>query len=150
MNYRVMTIEDYDEIYKMWMSCKGMGFNDVDDSREGIEKYLIRNPNTSFVAECDTDCGKIITGAIMCGHDGRRGIIQHTCVHPDFRHMHVGENLVSHALDALRAEKISKVLLVAFKHNDVANVFWEKQGFTLREDLNYRNLCLVDLVRIDT
>lgn len=150
MNYRIMTINDYEEVYKMWMSCKGMGFNDVDDSKEGIERYLNRNPNTSFVAECDTDCGKIITGAILCGHDGRRGIIQHTCVHPDYRHKHIGENLVECAINALKAEKISKVLLVAFKRNEVANSFWEKQGFTLREDLNYRNRALVNLIRHDT
>lgn len=150
MEYRVMTIDDYEEVYKMWMSCKGMGFNDVDDSKEGIKKYLDRNPNTSFVAEKTTTCGKIICGAILCGNDGRRGIIHHTCVHPDFRHQHIGEKLVEAALDALRKEKISKVLLVAFKHNDGANAFWEKQGFTVREDLNYRNRCLVDLVRMDT
>ncbi|MCQ2515661.1 MAG: GNAT family N-acetyltransferase [Saccharofermentans sp.] len=150
MNYRLMTIDDYDEVYKMWMSCKGMGFNDVDDSKEGIKRYLDRNPNTSFVAERLTCCGKIITGAILCGHDGRRGIIQHTCVHPDYRHQGIGEELVAHALEALKAEQISKVLLVAFKHNDGANAFWEKQGFTLREDLNYRNKALIDLVRIDT
>ena len=150
MNIRIMTIEDYDEVYKMWMSCKGMGFNDVDDSKEGIERYLNRNPDTSFVAECNNECGKIITGAILCGHDGRRGIIQHTCVHPDYRHQHIGEELVEAALNALRKHQISKVLLVAFKRNEAANAFWEKQGFTLREDLNYRNRALVDLIRIDT
>lgn len=150
MNYRVMTIEDYDELYKMWMSCKGMGFNDVDDSREGIASYLQRNPNTSFIAETESDCGKIITGAIMCGHDGRRGIIHHTCVHPNYRHQGIGEKLVMHALEALKAEKISKVLLLTFKRNEGANAFWEKQGFTVREDINYRNRALIDLIRIDT
>ncbi len=150
MKYRLMTIDDYDEVYKMWMSCKGMGFNDVDDSKEGIKRYLDRNPNTSFVSERLTCCGKIITGAILCGHDGRRGIIQHTCVHPNYRHQGIGEELVAHALEALKTEKISKVLLVAFKHNEGANAFWEKQGFTVREDLNYRNKALIDLVRIDT
>lgn len=150
MNIRLMTIDDYEEVYKMWMSCKGMGFNDVDDSKEGIKKYLDRNPNTSFVAEQLTCCGKMITGAILCGHDGRRGIIQHTCVHPDFRHQGIGEQLVDAALNSLKEDKISKVFLVAFKYNEGANAFWEKQGFTIREDLNYRNLCLVDLVRIDT
>lgn len=150
MNIRIMTIDDYEEIYKLWMSCKGMGFNNVDDTKEGIERYLNRNPKTSFVAEELTCCGKIIVGAIMAGHDGRRGIIQHTCVHPDFRHQHIGEKLVKVSLDALKEEKISKVFTVAFKYNDGANAFWEKQGFMTREDLNYRDFCLVDLIRIDT
>ncbi len=150
MKIRLMTIEDYDEVYKMWMSCKGMGFNDIDDSREGIKKYLDRNPTTCFVAERLTCCGKIIDGAILCGHDGRRGMIHHTCVRPDYQHQGIGEQLVEAALNALREENISKVFLLAFKHNEGANKFWEKQGFTVREDVNYRNLCLVDLVRIDT
>jgi len=42
MKIRLMTIEDYDAVYALWMSCKGMGLNDVDDSREGIDKYLQR------------------------------------------------------------------------------------------------------------
>ena len=47
---RVMTIDDYDKVYNLWMACKNMGFNNLDDSREGINKYLKRNPSTCFVA----------------------------------------------------------------------------------------------------
>lgn len=46
---------------------------------------------------------------------------------------------VSLVLDALKKEEINKVLLVTFKKNEGGNAFWESQGFTLREDLNYRN-----------
>ena len=52
-------------------------------------------------------------------------------------------------LDALKKEGINKVLLVAFKKNEGGNAFWESQGFTLREDLNYRNKTLVEMIRID-
>ena len=63
--------------------------------------------------------------------------------------MGIGKKLVNLALDALEEEEINKVLLVAFKKNDTGNAFWESQGFTLREDLNYRNKALVQMVRID-
>ena len=43
---RVMKKSDYDKVYELWMSCRNMGFNNLDDSREGIEKYLDRNPST--------------------------------------------------------------------------------------------------------
>ena len=86
MEIRKMTINDYDEVYKLWMSSKNMGFNDVDDSREGIEKYLRRNPDTSFVAFADGE----LAGVILGGHDGRRGLIHHLCVHPGFRRMKQG------------------------------------------------------------
>lgn len=144
MDYRLMTIEDYEEAYSLWILC-GNGLNDKDDSREGIEKYLKRNPATSFVAVCENK----VVGVILCGHDGRRGIIQHACVSPDFRRLGIGSKLVSLAMEALKAEGISKVLLVAFKKNAGGNAFWEEEGFTLRDDLNYRNKALTDLVRID-
>ena len=144
MTIRKMKIEDYDALYAMWVAC-GNGLNNLDDSREGIEKYLKRNPETSFVAEENG----VISGAILCGHDGRRGIIQHMCVSPQFRRRGIGHKLVKRALSALKAEGINKVLLVAFKANALGNAFWEAEGFTLRDDLNYRNLALTDMVRLD-
>ena len=144
IKYRLMTIEDYEQAYALWILC-GNGLNDKDDSREGIEKYLKRNPTTSFVAVCDEK----IVGVLLCGHDGRRGIIQHACVSPDFRRFGIGKKLVELGLDALKDEGITKVRLVAFKKNEGGNAFWESQGFTLREDLNYRNKALTELVRID-
>jgi ribosomal protein S18 acetylase RimI-like enzyme len=139
-----MTIDDYGEAYDLWIKC-GNGLNDKEDSREGIDKYLKRNPSTSFVASCDEKA----VGVILCGHDGRRGIIQHACVAPEFRRFGIGSKLVELALDALKAEGINKVLLVAFKKNEGGNRFWESQGFTLRDDLNYRNKALAEMVRID-
>ncbi len=73
-----MTIDDYDAVYACWMSCTGMGLNTIDDSRDGIAKYLARNPTTCFVDERD---GRI-TGVIIAGHDGRRGYIYHTAISP--------------------------------------------------------------------
>ena len=144
IDYRLMNIEDYDEAYALWLEC-GNGLNDKDDSREGIAKYLVRNPKTSFVAVCE---GKVV-GVILCGHDGRRGIIQHACVSPAHRREGIGGKLVDLALGALKDEGINKVLLVAFKKNAGGNAFWESEGFTLREDLNYRNKALTEMVRID-
>ena len=144
LEYRLMTIDDYEAAYDLWIKC-GNGLNNKDDSREGIEKYLKRNPSTSYVAVLNGN----VVGVVLCGHDGRRGIIQHACVSPDCRRMGIGKKLVDLALDALKEEGINKVLLVAFKKNEGGNAFWESQGFTLREDLNYRNKALAEMIRID-
>ena len=144
ITYRLMTIDDYQQAYALWIEC-GNGLNDKDDSRDGIDKYLKRNPTTSYVAVCEGD----VVGVILCGHDGRRGIIQHACVSPKHRREGIGGKLVELALAALKEEGINKVLLVAFKKNLGGNAFWESQGFTLREDLNYRNKALAEMVRID-
>jgi N-acetylglutamate synthase len=146
MNIRPMTISDYDALYRLWTTTPGMGLNDIDDSREGISRYLTRNPDTSFVAEQN---GAII-GAIMCGHDGRRGMIHHTVVVKAEQHKGIGSALVDAALEALKKEGITKVQLVAFTHNENGNIFWESKGFTSRQDLIYRNKALCELVRIDT
>lgn len=146
MEIRELTINDYEEIYELWMSTPGMGLNDIDDSREGIDKYLKRNPNTCFAAVVS---GKI-AGVILSGHDGRRGYISHTAVSIANRNKGIGSELVDTALKALKDEGIHKVALVVFKHNDIGNTFWERKGFTAREDLNYRNKALADLKRIDT
>jgi ribosomal protein S18 acetylase RimI-like enzyme len=141
-----MTADDYDAVWALWMSCKNMGFNDLDDSRAGIGRYLRRNPTTCLVAET----GDALAGAILAGHDGRRGYIYHLAVSEEYRRQGVASALVERALEALRAEGIHKVALVAFKYNEDGNAFWERQGFAVREDLNYRNRALTQMRRIDT
>ncbi len=146
MEIRNMQIDDYDGVYTIWLSCPGMGLNNLDDSREGIAKYLSRNPNTCFVA-VEQNC---IIEAILTGHDGRRGYISHTAVSPAHQRKGVGTQLVKAALNALKEQGINKVNLVAFARNEKGNAFWESMGFTQRTDLIYRNRTLVDMVRIDT
>ena len=146
INYRVMTIDDYDAVYNLWINTPGMGLNSTDDSRDGIEKYIKRNPTTSFVAEHD---GRVV-GVIMAGHDGRRGYIHHTAVLPAYQKCGMAKKLVNCAMTALEAEGIHKVALVAFEKNGIGNGFWEHLGFTRRDDLVYRNKNIHEIHRIDT
>ena len=146
MQIHTMKITDYEKVYALWMSCKNMGFNDIDDSKEGIARFLERNPNTSFVAMENDE----LLGIILGGHDGRRGYIYHMSVAENHRKKGIGSALVEKCLESFKNEKISKVALLVFKYNETGNAFWEKQGFILREDVNYRNIGLRELVRIDT
>lgn len=137
---KLLTIDDYDEIYSLWDAVEQSrrALNPVDDTREGIERYMKRNPNTCFGAVSD---GKIV-GVILTGHDGRRALVHHLCVHPDFRRLGIAETLVSTAEKALKEEGIQKIIGFVYKNNDPANAFWESQGYTLRTNLNYRNKSL--------
>jgi ribosomal protein S18 acetylase RimI-like enzyme len=130
---RVMVPEDWYGIAAVWENHEGT--NPVDDTPEGLAKYLRRNPTTSFVA---VDGDRII-GTILAGHDGRRGIFHHVSVLSEYQKQGVGKMLVDAAMKALRAEGINKVLLVVFDHNKNGNEFWEHMGFTTRPDLIYRN-----------
>lgn len=111
MLIRKMTINDYDSVYSLWMSCAGMGLNNLDDSKSGIDKFIKRNPDTCFVAE--KNC--IIVGTVMAGNDGRRGYIYHTAVHPDYRKHGIAKKLVDNAMNELSKLGINKVALVVFE-----------------------------------
>lgn len=141
-----MNISDYEKVYAIWISCKGMGLNNLDDSREGIERFLLRNPETCFVAEAD----ETVVGVIMSGHDGRRGYIYHTAVLPEYRNRGIAAKLVENAMSAMKNAGINKVALVVFDRNEGGNAFWEKMGFAVREDLVYRNKNITEMTRIDT
>lgn len=146
MVIRNMTLEDYDGVYDLWIHTPGMGLNNLDDSKAGIERYLKRNPATCFVAEMK---GNII-GVILSGHDGRRGFIHHTAITLEYRKKGIATSLLKYAMEALKQEGINKVALVAFEKNETGNSFWEKQGFTKRDDLIYRNKNIQELKRMDT
>lgn len=150
VSIRLVTISDYDALYSLWCSTEQSrrALNTVDDSREGIERYLKRNPTTCFLAESKDGSGDAdeIVGVILSGHDGRRGIIHHMCVHPSYRREGIAHALVQKAEEALKSEGINKIFGLVFKDNDVANAFWEKQGYTLRTNLNYRNKSLNESV----
>ena len=155
---RVMTEEDYDKVYELWMSIHGFGIRSIDDSREGISRFLKRNPTTSVVAsvrgrengeqmsgkQMDSEQmgSEQIVGAILCGHDGRRGCLYHVCVREDCRKQGIGKAMVVACMRALQAEQINKVSLIAFKNNSIGNQFWKGAEWCYREDLNYYDFTL--------
>ena len=146
MQIRKMLFSDYDNVYNLWLNTPGMGLNTIDDSRKGIEKYMIRNPNTCFVAEKDGE----IVGVILSGHDGRRGLIYHMAVKASERGQGVGNDLLDHAMGALNNEGITKVYVIIFKNNAAGNAFWEKRGFAIPEESLYRAKEIIPLEHMDT
>lgn len=137
---RIMKEEDYEAVHDLWMDIEGLGIRSIDDSKEGVIRFLRRNPTTSVVAE-DKATGRII-GAILCGHDGRIGTLYHVCVEKEFRRHGVGRSMAVFAMKALQEEQITKVSLIAFRKNGGGNAFWKSVGWTLREDLNYYDFVL--------
>jgi ribosomal protein S18 acetylase RimI-like enzyme len=127
---REMDILDYDLIYGLWQASEGIGLSDA-DSKEGIKRFLERNPGLSFVA-CD---GEEIVGAALCGHDGRRGYIHHLVVCQSHRKQGIGKSLVGRCMYALMQIGIAKCHLFVFDDNQDAIKFWSKVGWTERVEL---------------
>lgn len=126
----VMGPGDFDEVEFLWRASPGVGLYPGDD-RESIARFLERNPGLSFVARD----GDRTVGAVLCGHDGRRGYITHLAVAPSHRREGIGERLVERCLAALRREGIEKAHLFVFEHNMGARAFWRRLGWHERGDL---------------
>ena len=133
MEIRKMTIADYEAVYRLWTNTDGMGLRSIDDSREGIEKFLNKNPNTNFVAENE---GEVI-GVILSVNDGRRGFIYHTAVSTSHRGKKIGKALLNNVYAAMKEEGINKMGLLIYTNNDNGNAFWIAQDWVNRSDLYY-------------
>jgi ribosomal protein S18 acetylase RimI-like enzyme len=130
-----MKLSDYEEAFKLWSDTDGMGLRSLDDSKEGIKKFLDRNPTTNFCLRVEGN----IVGLILSGHDGRRAYIYHAVVDSNYRGKGYGKMLLNKVINAMKKESINKIGLVVYKNNEIGNEFWNAQDFVLREDLNYRN-----------
>ena len=146
MDIRLMRIEDYDETWGLWIHTKEMALNNLDDSREGIRKFLRRNPSTCFVAKEEQK----IVGVILAGNDGRRGYIYHLAVLEEARRKKIATKLLNAALEGLKKEGITEVAVQAKRSNECGNLFWEEENFDPREDLVYRCKNLIEIYRIET
>lgn len=130
--------DDYEKVYAMWTQAEGIGMRSLDDSKAGIGKFLRRNPSTCFVYEAEGE----IVGVILGGHDGRRGLIYHALVHPDFRGRGIGKALEGAVCEAMRKEGIHRIAIVVKRTNESGATFWRKQGWEERDDLIYFNKSL--------
>lgn len=135
---RAMVPEDYDRVRKLWMSIKGFAIRSIDDSREDVERFIRRNPETSVVAVM----GDRIVGSILCGHDGRQASFYHVCVSKSCRRQGIGTKMVIYCMNALKEQQINKIALIAFTKNDAGNAFWKQIGWTCRPDCNYYEFAL--------
>ncbi len=135
---RPMRETDYEEVHQLWMTIQGFGIRSLDDSREDVNRFIERNPETSVVAVSE---GKIV-GSILCGSDGRQGTLYHVCVAAPFRRLGIGRQMVGYCMKALREMGINKVSLVAFTRNQVGNAFWKGIGWQKREDFYYYDFIL--------
>ena len=137
---KVMTINDYEELFELWINTPNMGLRSLDDSKEGISCFLKRNPNTNFVAYED----RRLVGAILCGHDGRRGYIYHTAVLPDYRGRGIASGLVKSSVAALQAEGITRVCLNVMETNEQGKKFWISNGWERKDILGFYSKAITD------
>ena len=128
---REMTSEDILAVLNMWRDMEDIWLDEDCDSADGLARYLLRNPSLSFVAH-DND---ILIGAVLCGHDCRRGYLHHLAVIKSYRRMGVGVALTESCLAALAKQGIPKCNIFLFSENVKGKQFWERTGWKMRKDL---------------
>ena len=136
---RCFRIEDQDAVVALWRRTEGVGLSES-DTRRAIAAFLRRNPRFSFVAEKD---GRIV-GAVLCGHDGRRGYLHHLAVAKRHRQHGIGRRLVDACLAKLRRAGIQKCNIFIFAANTAGMKFWTHIGWELRTELHLMQIRLND------
>ena len=126
-----MTIEDYDAVMALWQDTPGLCLNDS-DTREGIAAFLERNPGLSVVARVG---GKLV-GAVLCGHDGRRGYLHHMAVAENWRGDGIGSAMADACLAGLLRQGIRECKIFKLSTNSGAEQFWLKRGWLMRDNLH--------------
>jgi len=134
-----METEDFDAVLSLWRGSEGLTMRDV-DAPDALARFLERNPGLSFVARVGGEIG----GAVLCGHDGRRGYLHHLAVAPVRRRQGLGTALVERCLSALREAGIGKCHLFVLVDNEAGIAFWERNGWFLRTDFHTMSRILFD------
>jgi len=125
-----MVPSDYEAVYKLWQVTEGVGLGES-DSEHAICRYLARNEGLSLVARAQGE----IVGAVLCGHDGRRGYLHHLAVDKRFRGRGYGKQLVEKCLTQLRELRIEKCNIFVYSTHQEGQAFWAGLGWMRRVDL---------------
>jgi N-acetylglutamate synthase len=125
-----MTAHDLDTVLALWSQTEGVGLNES-DSPEQLRAYLVRNPGLSLVVRDDN----LLVGAVLCGHDGRRGYLHHLAVIPEYRKRGLGRQIVEVCLASLTGIGIQKCNIFLYADNELGERFWTRCGWSQRSDL---------------
>lgn len=130
LTFAAMSIADYDEVIAFWRGQEGIGLNES-DSHEQIARFLEHNPGMSLVVRD----GRQLVGAVLSGHDGRRGYLYHLAVDPAYRQQGLGRQIVARCLREFHRLGLHKCNINVFGANDAGQAFWKRIGFAGRQDL---------------
>ena len=128
--YQAFSIEHIPLALELWESTDHIGLSSADEP-EALTRYLARNPGFSFVALAAGE----LAGAVLCGHDGRRGFIHHLAVAPSYRKGGVGSRLLDLCLESLSQAGIFKCHAFVFRNNPYGELFWQPRGWQRRDEL---------------
>jgi ribosomal protein S18 acetylase RimI-like enzyme len=130
-----MTADDIEDVLALWNGMPGIGLNES-DTPENLRAFLTRNAGLSLVVrDGERPARRSLIGAVLCGHDGRRGYLHHLAVRPEYRRRGLARQMVEKCLAALREQGIIKCNIFVYAENDDGQGFWSRCGWNHRSDL---------------
>jgi len=133
-----MTVADIAGARRLWSKTAGVEVAEG-DSPEDLECYLARNPGLSTVALDEDDR---LIGAVLCGHDGRRGFVYHLAVARSHRGRGIGREIMQRSLKELKRLGLARALLLVAADNPGGHAFWRREGW---EDMRFAKSMGIDL-----
>jgi len=133
MKIRDLTIDDYDDLVRLWeeggVSYRPRGR----DARDRIERELRGEPAIFLAAEIDGD----VVGAVLGTHDGRKGWINRLIVSPEQRRQGIARDLVEAVEARLAGLGIDILACQVEDWNVDSAAFFESVGFVRHDDITY-------------
>lgn len=127
---RALRRRDLAAALALWKRTEGMGMT-ASDTLPALTAFLRRNRGFSSAA---TVGGKLV-GAVLCGHDMRRGFLYHLAVASAHRGRGIGAKLRDRSLGKLRDLGLEKCNILVYADNDEGLAFWRRAGWTARDEL---------------
>jgi len=117
--------QDYKSVFSLWETA-GNGIHIArSDMPEEIEKKLARDPDLFLIAEDNSG----IIGTVIGGFDGRRGIMYHLAVAPEYRNKGIASALVNELEKRLKEKGCLRMYLLVYPENQTAIDFYQKRSY---------------------
>jgi len=134
MEMRTLTIDDYDEMVKLWIKSALPFKPKGRDSRQAIAKQMERD-SSLFLGAFENST---LVGVIIGSYDHRRkGWINRLAVHPKCRRQGVGQRLIT-SMEKILKKKDATVICVLIEETNQESIgLFEKLGYVLERSILY-------------
>ncbi len=122
---------DVEAVIALWQRC---GLTRPWNDPAGDIAFARRNANATILV------GRAATGIVasaMAGHDGHRGWVYYVAVDPDMRKQDFGRAIMAAAEDWLRAQGVTKAMLMVRPDNREVQAFYDRLGYDVQERVIY-------------
>jgi len=133
MKIRTLTVKDYHELIKLWERAKLPTKPRGRDRKAHVAREMRDNPGF-FIGAFD---GKLMVGAVLASHDGRKGWLNRIAVDPDYRGRCIAQQLTAAGEKSLRRHGIRIFGLLIHGYNKASLALAKKMGYVLHTDIMY-------------